>query len=300
MLWEIAEFRANYSHGFLAGHFPVLRYGSKAANHGNVCHFPLKLSFWPPSNDGKFIQFETTCVILWAESYAVIDLKLQNNFNVTRVDKYRPVSVWLCEAAGMQRCSSSRMIPFLNALMLLRIIFRVSAPVFDFKVFGSYFIWHVIKTEQILRDLGDGLAILAAITCDSVDEVKNFYSIAKVSFIFTHVDARKDQWSNQMFFYFLNGLSWWSNCCVLTPNNLTVLDRTGAWNLEVWFNHIFYQFAKDKNEQTLSYQKATRTPFQPFQLQTFSGVFARRQWSDSNDSSVTICELVKWWIHDDG
>jgi len=53
-----------------------------------------------------------------------------------------------------------------------------------------------------LRDLGDELAILAAITCDSRDEVKNFYSIAKASFIFTYVDARKDQWSNQMVFIF--------------------------------------------------------------------------------------------------
>lgn len=221
-------------------------------------------------------------MILWAESYAVINLKLQKNFNVTRVDKYRPVSVWLCEAAGMQRCSSSRMIPFLNALMLLRIIFRVSAPVFDFTGFGSDFIWHVIKTEQILRDLGDGLAILAAITCDSVDEVKNLISIAKVSFIFTHVDARKDQRSNQMFFYFLNGLWWWSNCCVLTPNNLTVLDRTGAWNLEVRFNHIFCQFAKDKNEQTLSYQKATRTPFNLSNSKLFQ-VFSRDDSDLPND-----------------
>lgn len=163
--------------------------------------------------------------------------------------------------------------------MLLRIIFRVSAPVFDFKVFGGYFVWHVIKTEQILRDLGDGLAILAAITCDSVDEVNNFYSIANVSFIFTHVDARKDQWSNQMCFYFLNGSSWWSNCCVLTPNNLTVLDGTGAENLEVCFNHMFCQFAKDKNEQTLSYQKATRTPFNLSSSKLFQVFRETTSWS---------------------
>lgn len=95
-----------------------------------------------------------------------------------------------------------------------------------------------------------------------------------------------------MFGYFLNGSSWWSNCCVLTPNNLTVLDRTGAWNLEVRFNHIFCQFAKDKNEPTLSYQKATRTPFNRSNSKLFQ-VFSRDDSDLPNDSSLTICELVK-------
>ena len=150
-------------------------------------------------------------------------------------------------AKRMQRCSSSRMIPFLNALTSLRIIFRYLHRSLILQVSAATSYDMSSKLNKYCQIWGPWAGwILVAITCDA-KTTRSRISIRPKPRASSCMWMRRRTMKSEIrcLLIFSRVRHDEGTACVLTPNNLTF---SGARNREVCFNHMFCQCAKDKNE----------------------------------------------------